>query len=123
MGWHNVKILPADKLFSEYIRRKSGKCQRCGKLGTGPQGIHGLQACHYYSRRKWSVRYDLDNVDALCIACHQWSNRKPAEYESWKIQQLGQNGFDLLTLRANNPGKRDDKLATLAAKALLDSLK
>jgi hypothetical protein len=122
MSWHNVKILPADKVFSVYTRKRDGKCLRCAKRGTGADGIHGLQACHYYSRRKWSVRYDEQNVDTLCIACHQWSHRNPAAYEEWKIQQLGQQGFDLLTLRANSPGKRDDAMALIAAKALLSSL-
>lgn len=32
------------------------------------------------------------------------------EYRAFKIKQLGQREYDILTLRANTPGKKDRKL-------------
>jgi hypothetical protein len=105
MSWNTAKILPADKVFSVLIRSKAKKCMMCGKLGTGDDGIFGLQASHYFSRRKWNVRYDEENVDSVCISCHKAVHEGKKifneSYEEFKIHQLGQRGFDLLTLRSN----------------------
>jgi 5-methylcytosine-specific restriction endonuclease McrA len=101
MSWNTAKILPADKVFSVLIRSKAKKCMMCGKPGTGDDGIFGLQASHYFSRRKWNVRYDRENVDVLCISCHKKTHENKGMYEEFKIKQLGQKGFDLLTLRVN----------------------
>lgn len=101
MSWNQAKIFPADTAFSLVIRTKHKKCMMCGRLGHGDNGIFGLQASHYFSRGKWSVRYDEENVDVLCISCHKKVHQQPGIYEEWKIDQLGDNGFGLLTLRAN----------------------
>lgn len=101
MSWNTAKILPVDKVFSRLLRLKVLKCQRCGKLGYGPEGIFGLQASHFYSRRRWNLRFDEINVDVLCVSCHQWAHKQPTEFKDWKIEQLGQKDFDLLTLRSN----------------------
>jgi hypothetical protein len=123
MSFSTIKIDKADRVFSEFIRLRAKKCQNCGRRGEGEKGITGLQASHYYGRRKESVRFDEENVDVLCVGCHieLGTNNKPA-YKEFKIKQLGEKGFDLLTLRANTPGKKDRKLAYLVYSQLLKKL-
>lgn len=105
MSWNTAKAFPADKVFSIMIRSKHKSCMMCGRLGTGPDGIFGLQASHYFSRAKWNVRYDPENVDVLCISCHKKVHKDKPMYDEWKLGQLGQKAFDLLTLRANSTSK------------------
>ncbi len=73
----------------------------CGKPGYGDDGIFGLQASHYFSRGKWSVRFDEENVDVLCIGCHKKVHQDKPMYDDWKVEQLGQVAYDLLVLRAH----------------------
>ena len=70
MNWTTIKIDKADRVFSTYIRLRDKECVRCHRRGSGDLGITGLQASHFYSRRNESVRFDEDNVDALCAGCH-----------------------------------------------------
>jgi hypothetical protein len=107
MSWNTVKRDPADAAFSEYVRRKDGQCKRCGRRGTGLKGITGLDASHFHSRRKESVRFDLENVDAMCRSCHKWLGEHMTEYKQWKLAQLGQDKYDLLMLRANARGDKN----------------
>lgn len=100
MGWHTTKSFPADVVFSRFVRLRDGKCVLCGRLGTGPDGIFGLQASHFYSRGKWSTRYDQHNVWSLCISDHKKSHQDISEYKNFLIEQLGQQAFDALTVRA-----------------------
>ena len=123
MSWHDVKIDVADKNFSRYVRLCDKKCLWCGRVGTGPDKIFGLQASHFYSRRKWNTRFDRLNVDSLDAGCHRYFGEHKSEYREFKINQLGQQEFDKLTIRANTPGKRDWALARLVTKQLLKELK
>lgn len=123
MSWTAIKRDKADIVFSEYIRRIRGKCENCGKQGTGKYSIVGLQASHYHGRRKESVRFDEHNVDVFCIGCHRrLGTDHRNEYDEFKRKQLGQKGFDLLMLRANTPGKKDRKLAWIYYNAKLKEL-
>lgn len=123
MGWNNIKIDPSDRDFSKYIRLKSKKCMRCGKRGEGPDGIFGLQASHFHSRRKWTTRFDEENVDVLCIGCHRFFTEHKTEYKEWKKGQIGEKAYDLLELRANITGKKDFLAARLIWKEELKRLK
>jgi hypothetical protein len=120
LSWNDVKLDKADIAFSKYVRLRDKRCVRCRRRGEGDFGITGLQASHFHGRRKESVRFDLENVDALCAGCHRyWGTEHRNEYEEFKINQLGQKAYDLLTLRANTPGKRDRKMQRIIWEALL----
>lgn len=95
----------------------------CGRRGTGPDGIFGLQASHYFGRAKQTVRFDEENVDVLCVACHKLlgTDNKPL-YKKWKIEQLGQDRFDKLNLLAHTTGKKDYKLQEIIWTAKLKEL-
>lgn len=123
MNWNTIKLDAADIAFSKFIRLRDKACVACGRSGYGDLGITGLQASHFYSRRNESVRFDPENVDALDAGCHRkWGGEDRLEYRDFKIKQLGQKGFDLLTLRANTYQKRDRKMSLIQAKLLLKTL-
>lgn len=118
-----IKIDPADRIFSEYIRRRDGKCVRCGKLGTGDKGIIGLQASHFFGRARENTRYDPDNVDALDMGCHMyWGSANHEDYRAFKLKQLGETRFKMLQINANMYKKKDRAMELLKAKALLKAL-
>lgn len=96
-----TKLFPADTAFSNYIRaRDKWTCQRCSTVYAPPTSA--LHCSHFYSRGKWSTRYDPDNCIALCYGCHRYLDKHIGEYEDYKYQQLGQARFDGLTVRAWN---------------------
>ena len=119
-----VKIDKADKVFSEYIRLRDGKCVRCGRQGEGKQGIVGLQCSHYYGRSRESVRFDSENADSLCFGCHQfWGSTDREAYRDFKLTQLGETLFNALRVRANTYQKKDRKMAHLCWSERLKELK
>ena len=117
-----LKISKLDALFSKYIRtRDKWTCQRCSKKFTPP--TQALHCSHYFGRGKKSVRFDPGNADALCYGCHHYWEKEDREgYRVFKINQLGQRGYDLLTLYAMTPQKPDTKLLTIYFTKLLEEL-
>lgn len=107
MSWHNIKIDPADTAFSEWIRRRDGKCVKCGRYGTGPKGIFGLQASHFIKRRYESTRFDPLNVDALCATCHNYFETHQTEHEEWQVDTKGQKIVNALKIAAQAYTKKD----------------
>ena len=101
-----IRIDSLDSLVSEYVRKRTkGFCERCGKY----YGWQNLQACHFHSRRKISVRYDADNLAGCDFGCHQWLDGNPLEKVEFFQNRLGQVKFDLLNSRARITFPRPDK--------------
>lgn len=122
-GCMRIKLDKADVLFSEYIRRRDGKCVRCGRRGEGEKGIVGLQCSHYFGRGAESTRFDDKNCDTLCFGCHQeWGSKDRESYREFKLRQLGEREFKLLTMRFHTIQKKDRKLAAIQARELLKTL-
>ncbi len=119
-----IKRDPLDILFSEVIRRRAvvrhNGCERCLK----PMAWQRLQCSHFWGRAKRSVRYDEDNANGFCFGCHQYLGSHPAEYASWKLQELGQKAYDLLDVRAHQVRgqKLDTKIISLYLKEKLKEL-
>jgi hypothetical protein len=130
MGW-GVKIKAEDTLFSDLVRELAGwKCARCGRQHIPYENT--MDCSHYYGRGKQSVRFDLENADALCrYPCHQGSDSTDASKFGWEYQKgikgwhghqvdgaytaymkkkLGEKGFDLLTFRAHQTFKKRTKI-------------
>lgn len=126
-----VKIDAADRLFSEYIRKRDKVCVRCKRSA-------GLTCSHYWGRKNENTRYDLENADALCISCHlAWEHEKgftigtllvggqsipvelPKPYTQWKLKQLGQARYDALKLRAHTYKKKDRKFELIRIKQMM----
>lgn len=86
-AWSTKK---ADLEFSRWTKERDNyTCYFCGK--------HGNQASHYWGRGKSALRYEPDNVDAICGGCHMRNeSNKQGLYRIKKIRQLGQERYDEL---------------------------
>ena len=119
-----IKIDKADKVFSEYIRIRDGRCIRCGYRGNGQNEIVGLQNSHFFGRKAEATRFDPDNCDALCFGCHQhWGSDNREGYRAFKLKQLGELKFNMLVVRNATFQKKDRVMAYLYAITLLKQLK
>lgn len=80
------------KLFSEYIRRKSGnKCFTCGVTKEWKM----LHAGHYIRASAGLATYfDEQNVHAQCYACNIWRDGNSDEYA---LRLITAYGPDILT--------------------------
>lgn len=122
MSWNKIKIRPADIEYSLYIRAKAkGRCEKCGRVcELNGVKLFRLEASHYFSRAKESVRFDDRNVHALCSTCHKhmggYTNKEDGEYDKWIKELLGEKGYILLKLEAHLGHKADDKLTRLVIK-------
>lgn len=66
-----------DVLFSKYIRKRDGRCLKCGRFDT-------LQCAHLAGRRSLAGRWNEKNAITLCYACHlRWSHQFPVEFVTW----------------------------------------
>ena len=119
-----IKIRPSDKYFSWYVRKRDGKCMRCGSpVRFNDKGLPiSHHASHFYGRGRESTRFDEINVVTHCHGCHSYLTANPQVHHQWKLEQIGQREYDLLMLRANTYKKRDDKMDLLIAKELLKGL-
>ena len=121
-----IKICPADAAFSQYIRLRDGCCCRCGSgIQLNDKGLPiSHQASHYFGRGRENTRFDPENVDCLCGACHRlWGSDDREAYREFKVRQLGGTGFENLRLRSNMTLKKDRWAALLIARQLLKELK
>lgn len=75
------EIKKRDKEFSEYIRKRDGKCLICSK-------ITNLQCAHLISRTAREYRWDEKNAITLCYSCHfyKW-HRDPLFCMSWILSE------------------------------------
>ena len=105
-----IRLSQEDKLFSLYIRtRAKGYCEHCKKYF----GIKKLQASHFIGRRNKAVRWDDENVSALCFRCHMVVfTENPLIHTNWMKKKLGLKNFNKLVRRSQKIkkwGKEDLK--------------
>ena len=80
----------ADRVFSEYIRRRDsqpdgyGHCCTCGKLLRWQDG----DACHFIRRACNSTRYCEKNVHLGCRHCNRGGERN-ASYAAFLVETYG----------------------------------
>lgn len=94
----HIKIDKNDKLFSQLIRDRDGnKCVFCGR--SEDQGYR-MTCSHFWGRGHKSTRFDPLNCDTLCFQCHmKHEGNKQGFYREWKMNQLGEEGYEELTER------------------------
>jgi hypothetical protein len=85
----------------------AGSCQRCGSPGP-------LDCAHVITRQRWKTFCDLENLVALCRACHR------AQHAGlWVFPEvIGQDRYDRLVDKVRMVEKRpkfwwDEELARL----------
>lgn len=115
-----IKRYPADKLFSTYIRsRDNWTCVRCRHQHQ--EKSQGLHCSHFIRRGVWATRFDPENCDALCFACHLlWGGDFREEYREFKKKQLGEDGYWALMRRSDEKVRRDPKKALEDVKKLVE---
>lgn len=120
-----MKIDPADKIFSQYVRLRDRRCMRCGsQVQLNDKGLPvSHQNSHYFGRTREGTRFEPDNCDTLCHGCHRfWEKEDREAYRQFKVKQLGQRRYDTLTLQASSYCKKDRNQSLFVAKELLKSL-
>lgn len=97
-----VKIDKADAIFSKYIRKRDGRCMKCGLPvvfnAKGDPVSH--QASHFQRRAKEMTRFDEENVDCLCEDCHREFTLNPRAHYAWQVQMKGQDKVNEIVLRS-----------------------
>lgn len=72
-----------DKVWSEYVRGRDRRCQKCGGMGA-------LSAHHAFGRRHRATRWDIFNGCGLCYPCHiHWAHRDPCSFAVWFENHVG----------------------------------
>jgi 5-methylcytosine-specific restriction endonuclease McrA len=107
-----VKITPADKAFSDYIRtRDKWTCQRCGKVYDALVSTQrmALHCSHFKGRGKEATRFEPLNADALCYGCHRYFTAHPDEHYHWQIPRKGQDTVDRIILASNGYKKKSER--------------
>lgn len=121
----NIKIRKADVEFSKYIRHRANwRCEVPTCQKDYRENTQGLHCSHYYGRGRENTRFDPDNCIALCYYHHsRWGHGDERDsYTEYMERRLGQQAFKKLKLRAFQFTKKDDKLALIYIKQLLDGL-
>lgn len=94
-----------DGLMTKIVKaRDKNICQRCGSVHL--PNSKGLHNSHYFTRGRWSTRYDLENCEALCYGCHRYFDSHKLEYKEWKIARMGEENFYKLERKSNKAGNK-----------------
>ena len=118
-----IQIRPVDTIFSKYIRTRDGWiCQNCGKFCGENNSLHKLECSHHFTRGKESTRFDPNNCVSLCFNCHQSFHDSKELRNNFMIKRLGQREYDLLELRSNSKGNKDDALTKIYILKLMEEL-
>jgi len=64
-----------DRLARTATRRMYVRCRKCG---TAPRA---LEVSHFIGRANISTRWNLTNLDLLCVGCHSQLQREGLEYK------------------------------------------
>lgn len=91
-------IKKLDRIFSEYIRKRDGRCVVCGST-------ENLQCGHLFSRVAYSTRWDEENAYCQCRSCNMMHEFDPYPLMEFARQKLGQEKLDMLYKRYKRPVK------------------
>lgn len=97
-----LKRTPADIAYSNCVReRENWICGNCGTEYPDAQmkgNSLSLDCSHHEGRGNWSVRFDPDNAECLCCACH--FSDGGTERRARKV--LGDGKYDRLIEKKND---------------------
>lgn len=108
-------------LRSCVMARDGNRCRRCGKEAASGRG-QAIETAHIYPKGKYpSMRYRMDNVLALCHACHHhFAHKDPINFALWVRKELGDAVMTPLAVRAAKPGKTDRDADRLYLRSVAD---
>ena len=90
-------IKQLDKLFSDYLKKHySGKCFKCSRISKNA-GVS-----HYFSRKYMGTRWDLENCQWSCWACHFHQLEHLKQPGEWYYRWMERNtNFKKLEIKAH----------------------
>ena len=77
-------IKQLDVLLPKIVKARDARCQHCG------EAVFNLECSHFIKRRYMRVRWDLENVDALCHDCHGFVEVRKDYRRDWKVARAGE---------------------------------
>lgn len=115
-----MKIDPLDKLVSHCRKLLAeGKCEFCGKY---PSSM-GYHVHHYVGRRYLNTRYELDNVAALCLGCHNLMHDFSKVEQDFFGQKIGSKRMEELEIIARTQHKMTKERREVIKQDLKDRIK
>ena len=100
-------VKKADKVFSEYIRRRYAdargyaKCFTCGKVDHWKK----LQCGHFQSRKNYSTRWEEMNCQVQCSGCNIFKSGEQYRFGRNLDISFGQGTADILFHKAKKTVK------------------
>lgn len=83
----------ATRLHAQIVRAR-GRCERCGIVDDT------LQCAHIVARSFMATRTDENNAWCLCASCHWKLTGDPFLHVQFAIQTHGEDGYELLRVKA-----------------------
>lgn len=116
----------ADRLWSDVVRARDGRCRNCGHAGhRNARGlpVKGLEAAHIIRRGYGHTRTDERNGVSLCPTCHAMFTHNPEVWEAWVPTEIGEELFSELRTKAKRTDHVDwdaevSRLASIHARLL-----
>jgi rubredoxin len=105
-----------DRVFSEYIRRRDAnsfglcRCITCGRYGNWQ---YEMDAGHFISRNKPSIRFNPLNAAAQCPNCNRFSSGKQYEFGLAIDRKYGKGTAEQLLILSKMKSKYTDELLQL----------
>jgi hypothetical protein len=107
-----IKRTTADKWFSNYIRaRDNFTCQRCKRKfpkyeeSGDNTALMGLHNAHCFTRGHNMVRFEPNNVMALCYGCHSHLDANPDDKYKFFEDRIGSECFEEIRIKSKMPYK------------------
>lgn len=96
-----LKRTPADDWFSKCVRERANwTCEICNTHypDAAANGAGQLDCSHHEGRGNWSVRFDPDNAECACCACHF----REGGTERRAREALGDGRYEILMEKARD---------------------
>lgn len=91
-----------DKLCKELALHRHPFCVTC-LFRKGIKNTSLLSPGHLITRRKKTVRWDMENVFTQCTGCNCLHEYQPEHFTLWFITTFGKDKYEELVLRSNTP--------------------